>query len=191
MDKRTRAYYASGQLVPPKPGQSSSPKPCAGSVGTTITAEDLFYNVPQRRRALKSATDEYNLTLEVVSKYAVHYGGRGVGFTCKKASANVVDLSVASSPHTSTLDAISLVYGSTVAKELQQLPLQEYPEYGCSVQGWVSGANWSAKRNQFLCFINNRLVECPTLKRALLALYSTLPASRWPPLDLPQPRPES
>lgn len=49
-----------------------------------ITAEDLFYNVPQRRRALKSATDEYAMALDVVSKYAAHYGGRGIGFTCKK-----------------------------------------------------------------------------------------------------------
>jgi DNA mismatch repair protein MLH1 len=112
--------------------------------------------------------------LDIVSKYAVHYGGRGVGFTCKKASANVVDLSVPSSPHSTTLDAISLIYGSAVAKELQELTSQEYPQYGCSVRGWVSGANWSAKRNQFLCFINNRLVDCPALKRALLALYSTL-----------------
>lgn len=153
--KISRASYASGQLIPPKPGQSASPKPCAGSTGTTITAEDLFYNVPQRKRALKSAADEYNLTLDIVSKYAVHYGGRGIGFTCKKASANVVDLSLPSSPQTNTIDAISLIYGSAVAKELQHLSLQEYPQLAFSVQGWVSGANWSAKRSQFLCFINS------------------------------------
>ncbi|UZJ53980.1 hypothetical protein CBS101457_003300 [Exobasidium rhododendri] len=169
-----RACYSSGRLVPPKPGQSSAPRPSAGSQGTTITIEDLFYNIPQRRRALKSAAEEYNMALDVVSKYAVHYGGRGIGFTCKKASANAVDLSVPSSPQTKTIDAIGSIYGSSVAKELQQLSQKEYPALGCSVQGWVSGANWSAKRVQFLCFINNRLVDCPALKRSLVALYSTL-----------------
>lgn len=81
-----RASYSSGSLVPSKPGQSPDPKPCAGTDGTTITAEDIFYNAPLRRRALKSAAEEYNRALEVAGKYAIHYGGRGVGFVMKKVS---------------------------------------------------------------------------------------------------------
>lgn len=110
--------------------------------------------MPQRKRSLKSASDEYNLILDVVTKYATHYGGRGIGFTCKKAGANIVDLSVPSSS-SSTLDTISLIYGATVAKELQHLGPSTHPHLGCTVEGWVSGANWSAKRSTFLCFINS------------------------------------
>ena len=44
----------------------------------------MFFNVPTRRRALKSASDEYQRVLDVVTRYAVHYGARGVSFTCKK-----------------------------------------------------------------------------------------------------------
>lgn len=44
----------------------------------------MFFNVPTRKRALKSASDEYQRVLDVVTRYAVHYGARGVSFTCKK-----------------------------------------------------------------------------------------------------------
>ncbi|KAJ9475114.1 DNA mismatch repair protein MLH1 [Pseudozyma hubeiensis] len=169
-----RAYYANGTLTPSKPGQSADPKQCAGTDGTLITAEDLFYNVPQRRRALRSAADEYNRALDVVSKYAVHYGGKGVGFVCRKASSNATDLNTPSSPTNSTLDTIRILHGNAVARELVELKGVADDELGFQCHGWVSGANWSSKRTTMLCFINNRLVDCPLLKRSIEALYATL-----------------
>ncbi|GAC92996.1 hypothetical protein PHSY_000556 [Pseudozyma hubeiensis SY62] len=169
-----RAYYANGSLTPSKPGQSADPKQCAGTDGTLITAEDLFYNVPQRRRALRSAADEYNRALDVVSKYAVHYGGKGVGFVCRKASSNATDLNTPSSPTNSTLDTIRTLHGNAVARELVQLKGVADGNLGFQCHGWVSGANWSSKRTTMLCFINNRLVDCPLLKRSIEALYATL-----------------
>ncbi|KAJ1024576.1 hypothetical protein NDA13_004506 [Ustilago tritici] len=169
-----RAYYANGALAPPKPGQSSDPKQCAGTDGTLITAEDLFYNLPQRRRALRSPADEYNRALDVVSKYAVHYGGKGVGFVCRKAASNATDLNTPSSPTNTTLDTIRVLHGNAVARELVELKVVSDDQLGFSCQGWISGANWSSKRTTLLCFINNRLVDCPLLKRSIEAVYATL-----------------
>ncbi|CAM9957457.1 unnamed protein product, partial [Ectocarpus sp. 12 AP-2014] len=87
-----KAKYSDGRLVAGGPGQSADPKPCAGVTGTTILAEDLFYNMDTRRRAFKSPGEQYKGILDVVTRYAVHFGDRGVSFTCKKHGQPSPDL---------------------------------------------------------------------------------------------------
>lgn len=52
-----------------------------------MQAEDLFYNMDTRRRAFKNPSEQYRGILEVMTRYAVHFGDRGVSFTCKKVNA--------------------------------------------------------------------------------------------------------
>lgn len=53
-----------------------------------IQVEDLFYNVPSRRKALKNPSDEYNRILDVVTRYAIH--NSGISFSCKKVLSSIV-----------------------------------------------------------------------------------------------------
>jgi DNA mismatch repair protein MLH1 len=145
-----RALYSDGKLVPARPGQSADPKACAGNNGTQITAEDLFYNVPTRKRALKSPSDEYNRILDIVSRYAIH--NAGVSFTCRKQGASMADVQTATGA--SIVDNIRQLYGS-VASELLSVT-KTFEDLRFKMEGYLSNANYNMKRMTFLLFINRK-----------------------------------
>ncbi|KAL5399354.1 hypothetical protein PMIN06_004875 [Paraphaeosphaeria minitans] len=163
-----RAQYSDGKLVSPKPGQSAEPKPIAGRGGTQITVEDLFYNVPSRRRAFRSASEEYAKILDMVARYAVHCAG--VSFSCKKHGSSTADISVPTAA--GTLDRIRQIHKATVANELVTLNA-ENGRWGFKCEGWISNANYSAKRTTLLLFINHRSVESSVIKKAIEQTYAT------------------
>ena len=176
------------------------PTPTAANQGTTITVEDLFYNISTRyiykisnnvmalvfffsilmslfvprRAALRSATEEHNRIVDVVSKYAIH--NAGVGFSVKKLGESGVD--VKTSPSNTILDNIKTIYGPSVAKELIEFSLED-DKYKFKSQGQITNVNYNIKKMIFLLFINNRLVDCTPLKRAIEQVYSTLVLSSY------------
>ena len=153
-----RACYADGHLVAARPGEAAEPKPCAGTRGTQIVVEDMFYNAPTRRKAMKGAGEEYGKLLQVVQSYAVD--NPGVAFSCKKAGETAADLHTAREH--GTRDTLRQTQGAALAKELLEVDGAD-AELGLAVKGQVTGANWAAKKPHFLLFINKRLVESSSL----------------------------
>jgi DNA mismatch repair protein MLH1 len=163
-----RAQYDSGLLAPSKPGQSADPKPTAGRQGTQITVEDLFYNVPTRRRAFRSASEEYNKILDVVGRYAVHCDG--VAFSCKKHGETSTAISTQS--NSSTVERIRQIHGAAVANELIEFTSSD-EEYGYRARGWTTNANYHVKKTTLLLFINHRSVDSTNIRKAIEQTYST------------------
>ena len=171
-----KASYSDGKLVSPRPGMSVDPKPCAGNKGTQITVEDLFYNVSTRRKALKSPGEEFAKIADVVSKYAIH--NSGVAFTLKKQGENMAAVRTASGA--SILDNIRTIYGTTVARELLEVNC-ENQRFSFKMHGYISNANYSVKKLQFLLFINHRLVDSSAMRKAIESLYEAyLPKNSHP-----------
>ncbi|KAI9053019.1 hypothetical protein LZ554_003289 [Drepanopeziza brunnea f. sp. 'monogermtubi'] len=163
-----RAHYDSGRLAPTKPGQSADPKPTAGRQGTQITVEDLFYNVPTRRRAFRSASEEYNKILDVIGRYAVHCDG--VAFSCKKHGEASTTISTQS--NSSTVDRIRQIHGGSVANELIEFTSAD-SQWGYQARGWTTNANYHVKRATLLLFINHRSVDSTNIRKAIEQTYST------------------
>ncbi|KAJ4455662.1 putative DNA mismatch repair protein Mlh1 [Paratrimastix pyriformis] len=193
-----RAMYRDGKLV-------GDPKPCAGVQGTQILVEDLFYNVLARRRALKSPAEEFARCWDVLSRYAIHYPK--VTFSLRKQGEMAPVMLTHPAPASTTaapspadptppaegeehpcLNPIRLIYGEALARELRPPPAwsvilvhHDHHEPDFVVDGLVSNASYSAKKEVFILFINHRSVECAPLKKALDALYATyLPKQSHP-----------
>ncbi|KAJ5250523.1 hypothetical protein N7489_000933 [Penicillium chrysogenum] len=162
-----RAHYGDGKLIPAKPGQNAAPKATAGRGGTQITVEDLFYNVPTRRRAFRSASEEYAKILDVVGRYAVHCSG--VAFSCRKHGDSGVSISTPVSAN--TIDRIRQIHGSAVANELVEFRTED-TKFGFRASGLATNANYHVKKTVILLFINHRAVESTAVKRAVEQTYS-------------------
>ncbi|CAG0886731.1 unnamed protein product [Darwinula stevensoni] len=155
-----RAVYVNGEL-------QGVPKVCAGNVGTQILVEDLFFNMSQRKNVLKSPTEEYARIADVITRYAIHHAR--AGFSLKKHGESSTDIRTA--PGSTPLDNIQTLYGKSVARDLLALSFVN-KELDLKATGYVSKPSFSSKRFTFLLFINHRLVDCSTLKKAIEGIYS-------------------
>lgn len=129
--------------------------------------EDLFYNVPTRRRAFRSASEEYAKILDMVGRYAVHC--EGVAFSTKKHGESSVGISVQSTA--STTDRIRQIHGSAVANEVIKFEATS-DRWGFKSNGYITNANYSVKRSMLLLFINHRSVESSAIKKAVEQTYA-------------------
>lgn len=129
--------------------------------------EDLFYNVPSRKRAFKSPSEEYAKILDIVGRYAVHC--TGVSFSCKKHGESAMSISTPS--NASTIDSIRQIHGSAVANELVEFNTSS-DKWGFKASGWATNANYNVKKTTFLLFINHRSVESSAIKKSIEQAYN-------------------
>lgn len=126
---------------------------CAGNQGTTITIEDLFYNVPIRLKALKIPSEEFQRIFDVVARYSIH--NYKVSFSLKKTNENPTIKTLSSS---SPIDNIRKIYGNQVANALVKVECED-DNLKFKMSGYITNVNYSNKKGHFLLFINHRLVE--------------------------------
>eukprot|EP00892_Ulva_mutabilis_P006513 jgi/Ulvmu1/4233/UM191_0006.1 len=178
---------------------TAEPERCAAVQGTCITAEDMFYNVPNRRKALSSPSQEFRLMFDVIAKYAVF--STGVGFSLKRTGVTQPD--VQTLPRHTRLDVIRSIFGATVKDHLvefsqslgwteqhTQPPGAPGQEPCFSVQGLATNQNARCKKTNFLLFVNGRPVDCSALKSGLESIYAALHAKSsnfWAFLDVRMP----
>ncbi|KAI3872153.1 hypothetical protein MKW98_011645 [Papaver atlanticum] len=157
----------------------SEPKPCAAVKGTQMMIENLFYNMTARRKTLQNSADDYAKIVDLICRFGVHH--TNVSFSCRKHGATRADVHTVATP--SRLDAIRSIYGVSVARDLMEVTALDDDQSGSvfKMHGYISNSNYSAKKITMVLFINDRLVDCTSLKRAIEVVYAaTLPRASKP-----------
>ncbi len=136
------------------------------NTGTKIEIRDLFYNVPARKKYLKSNEVEFNHILKVVTKYALIRENVSIKlFRDKKEILNSQKTSM-------LLDKIIFIYGAEIAKEMTPV---SFKDGNIRITGFISKPSLTraTKQDQSI-YVNQRYVKNSTITNAVYEAYKTL-----------------
>ena len=134
--------------------------------GTQVEVRSLFYNVPARRKFLRSETTEtrnieHQFFLQALAQPAI-------GFSLVRDEKVALQLPVTASLR----DRIRDLYGAEFLNELLEISEREYQ--GVRVRGWLGRAGVSRQtRAQQFVFVNGRAIDSGILATALREGYHT------------------
>lgn len=143
------------------------------NIGTTIKVEDLFFNVPARKKFLKTTTTEANKINDFIIKLAL--SKPNIAFKL----INNNKIAITTPGNGSLYDAIECIYGAKVSEEL--LPIEVITD-DIKVTGFISKpAIIRSSRSWQTFVINGRVVNSRIISKAIdNAYHSLLPKSGYP-----------
>jgi len=142
------------------------------ATGTTISVKNIFYNVPARRKFLKSnETERRNIFTEIERIVLVN---PGIEFTLSENDMETLHL-----PATGLRQRIVQLEGRSVNQQL--IEIEEETTLG-KIHGFVTRPEFARKgrASQFF-FVNNRFIRHPYFHRAVMAAFEPLIAANEKP----------
>ncbi|MBX7158371.1 MAG: DNA mismatch repair endonuclease MutL [Verrucomicrobiae bacterium] len=144
-------------------GKIETVKEVGVPVGTQIEVKNLFFNVPGRRKFLRSVETEAGHLEQLFRTYALAHPG--VGWTYRVDNKTLYQLPATSSGERRLEDVLG-------GEWVKQLVLVKAQEHGLCLEGWIgrAGVSRSAKTDEYW-FVNARPVESRTLYYAIREGY--------------------
>ena len=148
--------------------------------GTIITVRDLFYNVPARKKFLRTEQTEIAHVASLITHYSLAHPDKS--FLLRHNNSELLDVT----PVGTLRERVYQVFGSQVLEDLIDLgdqsrafPLPADDEQGGArrfrLRGFVSGPQVQRlNRNSIYLFVNGRLIRDRLLLHALSSAYHNL-----------------
>src|SRR5262245_19939373 len=171
----TQAESGLGTAIDVSGGQLVGQRESAFPRGTQITVEDLFYNVPARRKFLRSESYE----LSQVTSYCTHYA---LAFPEIHFLLNSAGFEVLSTPSVPGFrDRIFQIFGNDLLEELVE-HRKEFGRSGLKIHLFTSRPHVQKyNRHSMFFFVNRRLVRDKIIMHAVSEAYrNMLPSGTFP-----------
>ena len=163
--KSRQATDEIGTLIQISGSRYEKQEPCSCAVGSIFSVSNIFYNVPARRKFLKSNSTELNNILTAFERIALV--NPQITFTLHSNGTEVFNLRAAN-----LRQRILDVFGKRFNQEL--LPVNVETTM-CKVSGFVGKPESARKKgvHQFF-FVNGRYMKHPYFNKAVMAAYDRL-----------------
>ena len=146
------------------------------AVGTIMEVKDLFYNLPVRKKFLKSGNTEFSYIQEVVQSIALSHPE--VSLELKKYGKTILK----TTGQNNLMQTIKEVYSNDVASNLKEV-LKTDNDAGFKISGYVSTPDYTrSSKKSYHMYINSRSVKCPVFQKAIDTAYKNLTATNKYPL---------
>ncbi len=144
--------------------------------GTDISVEDLFYNVPARRKFLRTERTERRHINAFLTRYAIAYPD--VAFWVRHDGRETLHSPGNGDPR----EVLINVYGLELGGSLLEIPTELTADQSIRVRGFVGPTTvHRANRGYITLMINGRWVEDLRISYAIIQAYHTLlPTKRYP-----------
>ncbi len=146
-------------------GKEIASEEVGAPTGTTLIVRNLFYNVPARKKFLKTVTTEASYITELITRLALSHPD--VSFKYIVNGSN----KIATSGNGVLKDVIYHIYGKDVSANL--LPVKrDNGEFG--VEGYIGKSFvYKGNRNSEHYFINGRAIRNPIITKAIEEAYKS------------------
>lgn len=172
----------SGHQLTSEGGKIKSIEPIGIPPGTSVTVKDLFYNVPARKKFLKTPRTEFRHISEIVTDNALSF--TDIAFKLVHNGREIFNLAKSASSDSSNLRnrelRIKELLGGSLSDNL--LPLF-FDHHHLKIEGFVTKPQAATERAQHqYIFVNQRRVHDKTVLGAVRKAYGTLlPTKSYPP----------
>ncbi|MEM8962674.1 MAG: DNA mismatch repair endonuclease MutL [Acidobacteriota bacterium] len=168
---RTATTAGDGQQVRIEGGRVKSVEPVAHPKGTRIEVASLFFNVPARRKFLKTPRTELRHAVEVVQGYALAHPA--VRFTLEHDGRSLLEAPPVSDDNDGYRRRIGQIFGHALTEHLVPLRPPGLPK-GERILGFLGDPDTGRSRRTFL-WVNRRLLR----DRALLSGFYRAVREVW------------